>query len=455
MENVWSQGGKYVQQPRIYCRTPDRKLHLAGRRQLTGIHMTPEADGLWRWDSDYSLTFKPKKSWPAGQNYQVQFDQAIFPDQVILTNNSYSFTTEPLSVHVSEMEFFQDPNDVEKRGVTTTLDFNTPVEAQAIKEHLQFVLEELTDDSRPTDRKIIAKAENLSFELQLNEDGTRATVTTPIKTLPDKERFLKVVVQPGLMALAGGQPLAPGKPGELEQRVRIPSRFDYGRIEKIEMRIIKNDHYVPEQVLIVQSNVPVTNEELTRHLKLYQLPADKQPLIKGGNPVKSYAWTSAAEVTDDLLAKAPALQFTISPTAEPYSTLHSIRLDTDPGRWLYIRVTKGLPAKGDYVLSEDHNDTVMVPAYSKEVQILSDGALLSLSGDKKISVYSLGAQKLRFQVERVMNDDISHLVSQTHGRFDNPYFPLATNSGAEYHRAFQRRDGFAFSRYAQATILGL
>ena len=422
MENVRLQGGKYVQQPRIYCRTPDRKLHLSGRRQLTGIHMTPEADGLWRWAGDYTLTFKPKKSWPAGQAYQIQFDQAIFPDQVILTNNSYSFTTEPLSAHVANMEFFQDPNDVEKRGVTTTLDFNTPIEAQALKEHLQFVLEELTDDSRPTDRKIIASAANLSFELQLNEDGTRATVTTPIKTLPDKERFLKVVVQPGLMALAGGQPLTAGKPGELEQRVRIPSRFEYGRIEKIEMRIIKNDHYVPEQFLIVQSNVPVTNEELTRHLKLYQLPEDKQPLVKGGNPVKRYAWTSAAEVTDDLLAKAPALQFTINPTAEPYSTLHSIRLDTEPGRWLYVRVTKGLSAKGDYVLSEDRNDTVKVPAYSREVQVLSDGALLSLSGDKKISVYSLGAQKLRFQVERVMNDDISHLVSQTHGRFENPTF---------------------------------
>ena len=118
----------------------------------------------------------------------------------------------PLCVRVSNMEFFQDPNDVEKRGVTTTLDFNMPVEAQAVKEHLQFVLEELTDDASPTDRKIIARAEKLPFELQLNEDGTQATVTTPIKTLPDKERFLKVVVQPGLMALAGGQPLTAGKP---------------------------------------------------------------------------------------------------------------------------------------------------------------------------------------------------------------------------------------------------
>ncbi len=421
MENTWVKG-KNIQQPRVYCRTPDRKLHLAGRRQSTGIHMMPEVDGVWRWDTDYTLTFKPRKPWPAGQNYYVQFDHSIFPDQVTLTNDSYTFATAPLSVHVSGMEFFQDPNEVEKRGVTTVLDFNMPVEVQAVKEHLRFILEEMTDDAEATDRKVIAKAENLSFELQLDEDGKQATVTTPIKTLPDKERFLKVIVQPGLKTLAGGQPLTAGKPGELEQRVRIPSRFDYGRIEKIEMRTIINDHYAPEQVLIIQSNVPVTNEELAQHLKIYQLPADKQPLLKNEMPVKNYDWTSAAEVADDLLAKAPALQFTISPTAEPYSTLHSVKLDTEPGRWLYVRITKGASAKGGYILSQDHNDTVKAPAYSKKVRILSDGALLSMSGDQKISVYSLGARKLRFKVERVMNDDINHLVSQTSGRFDAPDF---------------------------------
>ena len=207
--------------------------------------------------------------------------------------------------------------------------------------------------------------------------------------------------------------------------------------------------------MIVQSNVPVTNEELTRHMKLYQLPADKQPLIKGEKPVKNYAWTSAAEVTDDLLAEAPALQFTISPTAEPYSTLHSIRLDTDPGRWLYARITKGLPAKGDYVLSEDYNSTVMVPAYSKEVRILSDGALLSLSGDKKISVYSLGAQKLRFQVERVMNDDISHLVKPNARPIRQSIFRQSHFTAQNITERFSEEMDLAFSRYAQTTILGL
>ncbi len=421
MENVWS-AGKVVQQPVTRCRTPDRKLHLAGRRQLTGVHMTPEVDGLWRWDNDYRLTFRPKKFWPTAQTYQVQFDQSIFPEAIELANTSMHFATQPLSAHVTEMEFLQDPNDVENRGVSTVLDFNAPVDAQTVRDHLRFTLEELTDGAKPTDRKIVAKSENLPFDVQFDQSGAKATVTTPIKTLPDKERFVKVAVLPGITASAGGQPLAAAKPGELEQRVRIPSKFEYATFEKIEMRIVKDDHYVPGQVLIVKSNVPVSVDELAQKIEIYLLPADKQPLTKEEKPVKDYAWTSASEVTDGVLAKASPIHFSVSAAVEPYATLHSIRLDVDPGRWVYVKVGKGLSAKGGYVLSADHVDTVLAPGYSKEVQILSDGALLSLSGDKKISVYSLGAQKLRFQVERVMNDAIAHLVSQTRGNFADPSF---------------------------------
>ena len=422
MQNVWS-SGRVVQQPVTHCLTPDRKLHLAGRRQLTGVQLTPDVEGLWRWDNDYRLTFKPRKLWPTGQTYQVRFDRSIFPEGIELANNSTQFATQPLGVHVTGMDFFQDPNDVEKRGVSTVLDFNAPVDAQSVKDHLRFSLEELTDDAKPTDRKVVVKADALPFDIQFDQSGAKATVTTPIKTMPDRERFVKVVVSPGVAALAGGRPLAAAaKPGEFEQRVRIPSRFEYAKIDQIEMRIVKNDHYVPEQVLIVSSNVPVSDEELARHLELDLLPADKPPLDAKDKPIKNYPWTSASEATDAVLAKATPIRFVVSPSAAPEAMLHSVKLETEPGRWIYAKVKKGLNAKGGYVLSTDHVDTVQAPAYGSEVKILSDGALLSVSGDKKISVYSLGAQKLRFQVERVMNDDISHLVSQTRGRFENPSF---------------------------------
>lgn len=420
--------GQYLKQPRVYCITPDRKLHLSGKRQNTGITMVPELAGEWRWSSDYSLVFKPKKPWPTAQNYQLKFDQAVFPDQVKLVNGNYSFVTESLIPQIPEMTFFQDHNDVEKRGVSTTIRFNSPVEADDLKQHLEFILEELTEEPKPNERKVIAKAENLPFDMKMNDSGTEAVITTPLKTLPDKERFLKVVIKPGIIAKAGGKPLTfvTNGPGRFEERVAIPSRFSYAKVDQIEARIVKNDHYEPEQLLIVNTNVPVTIEELNKHLKIYQLPKDKEAESSAYSPKKDYAWTSASEVTEELLKKAPEVKFTPLPTADNYSTLHSVKLDTAPGRWLYVRITSGLNAKGDYVLERDHNDTVSVPEYGKEVKLLSEGALLSLSGEKKVSVYSLGAKKIKYEIRRVITKDISHFISQSRGNFQNPEFE---NSG--------------------------
>ena len=408
----------------ITCSTPNRALHIAGQRQLTGIHMTPDAEGEWRWDSDYDLVFTPKKPWPVAQPYRVQFDAAVFPAPVKWFGGSYDFASDSLKPTIDSMEFFQDPIEVEKRGVSTTINFNTAVDAKDLKDHLQFTLQELTDAAKPGDRKVVGKEENMPFDLQLVDDGTTANVTVPLKTLPDKERFLKAVVSPGLMAKAGGKPLDK----VVDQRVRVPSRYDYASIDDIRLNIIKNDHFVPEQVLIVESNVPFTNAELAKHLKIYQLPKDKA--VGDDKTQKDYQWTSANEVTDDILARAPPVKFSINDANDDddATTLHSLKLDTDVGRWLYVRVGKGMVSKGDYVLSQDHNDTVNVPAYTKEVKILSDGALLSLSGEKKISVYSLGAQKLHVEIQRVINDDINNLVSQTNGSFEKPNF------GDEYRR---------------------
>ena len=66
------------------CDEPDRKLHLGGKRQLTGIAMTPDVHGEWRWDSDYRLVFSPAQPWVPGQDYNVVFDSSIFPSQVTL-----------------------------------------------------------------------------------------------------------------------------------------------------------------------------------------------------------------------------------------------------------------------------------------------------------------------------------------------------------------------------------
>ncbi len=188
------------------CTFPDRKLHISGKRQLTGITMTPPIEGEWRWDSDYRLTFTPAQPWAPGQNYNVKFAATVFPSNVILHSDSFTIHVAPLRASIGTIEFFQDPNESEKRGVTATIDFNTPVAADALKPHLSVKTEELTDAAKPEDRKIVSTSENLPFDLKMSDDRLRATVSVPVATMPDKERFMVLDISKGVIAVAAWRP---------------------------------------------------------------------------------------------------------------------------------------------------------------------------------------------------------------------------------------------------------
>ena len=413
---------RFCDPSRPYCPTPDRKLRMRGKRQKTGITITPAIEGEWRWSSDYTLTFRPKKPWPSAEHYNVTFDRNLYSPEITIQNPQISFTVKPIKAHLDSMVYFQDPNDIDKKGVTAEISFNTPVEEKSIKEHLEIVLEELTDESSPAKRTVVAAAQNMPFDFHLNPSKTRATVSIAIKSLPAKERFLKAIIKPGIVATSGGQPLQPGKPGELEERVLLPSVTSYAKIESVQAHIVKNQQFEPEQVLAVETNVPMSLEELKKQLTIKLLPKDKPASAANELPNKDYRWTSAAEVTDDILKSAAAVEFTLNPVEGDRSTLYSAKFKSEPGRWMYVRISHGLKCRGGYILGQDYNTTVQVPDYGKEARLLSEGALLALSGEKKVSVYALGVEKLEFDVGRVLLSDVNHLISQTSGSFSTPSF---------------------------------
>lgn len=419
--------GRTQREAHTNCITPDRKLNQRGRRVLSGIMMQPEMAGTWRWQSDYSLAFSPKQNWPNGQTYQVTFAPEVFPEQVKLSNANFAFSTAPLTLQIPEMNYFQDPTDVAQKGVTAKLHFSAPVGQEDVRRAVTVTLEELTDDAKPTEKKILATASNLPFEIKLDEAETTATVTIPLQTLPDKERSLRLNIAPGIVGKFGGLPLADNSQSRLQQRVQIASRFSYAKIGSMELRLIKNDKYEPEQVIIITTNVPVSGAELVKHLRLRQLPKDKAPVSEGALPSKDYAWRSTFEVDDKLYATLPEVKFTLNPTLDDYSTVHSVKLETEPQRWLFARVTKDMPGKGEFVFANVHDQTLQIPAYQREVKVLSDGALLALSGEKKVAVYALGVKQLRYRIHRVTTPNIAHFVSQSGGNFADPNFSGGLN----------------------------
>ena len=77
---------------------------------------------------------------------------------------------------------------------------------------------------------------------------------------------------------------------------------------------------------------------------------------------------------------------------------------------------------GGYLLGARDERIVKVPPFPSELRILSQGALLSMSGEKKVAVLVRDLPGVRVELARVLPGQLQHLVSQSSGNFDKPSF---------------------------------
>lgn len=106
------------------------------------------------------------------------------------------------------------------------------------------------------------------------------------------------------------------------------------------------------------------------------------------------------------------------------STMHSFKVNTISARSLLVKVNSGIKASGGLMLGSDYAQIVQIPENLREVKLMSDGSILSLSGEKVLPVYSLGIDKLYLEIDKINQQEINHLISQTnrYNSFGNPTF---------------------------------
>ena len=113
------------------------------------------------------------------------------------------------------------------------------------------------------------------------------------------------------------------------------------------------------------------------------------------------------------------------PSEKPQDRQHAFRVRVESEGELYVRVNKGVQAFGGFLLGEDYNAVVNVPALQREVQIEGQGGLLALNGERKLSIRSRGLSAIEYEIARVATTQINHLVSQTEGQFQHPHFQFS------------------------------
>ncbi|MDR3478302.1 MAG: alpha-2-macroglobulin [Gammaproteobacteria bacterium] len=386
-------------------------LKMVNKDVKEGITMTPVVKGTWNWETDSHLVFTPTEDWPAGQKYTIHFAKTVFANPKKLGSFNYSFTTLPFQVTVTDYHFYQDPTDATLRQAVATLNFNYPVDANSLERKIVLADEALKD------HQMNLAAKQYKFTLTYDEHKRTAYLHSESLPVTEVARYLDLKMDKGVKALFG-----PSKTTEeVTENLFIPDVNSYFKITKAAATIIRNEKDRPEQVLTIETTTGVQEGQLNKAIHVYLLP-NAYPATAREEAKPDYEWKNPGEVSPAILALSTPVDLQPIPSESDFSTLHSYQFKAGAPRFIYIKIDKGVKSFGDFKLTNDYLAVVKVPEYPKEIGFMHKGALLALTGEKKLSMIIRGLPAVKFKIARVLPGDINQLITQTKGDFNNPHF---------------------------------
>jgi len=386
-------------------------LNALDKEVTSGIEISPAIPGKWNWENDSRIYFTPDTDWPAEQKYTVTFSKDAFAAGAKMQSYSYSFTTQPFQAKISEFKFYQDPLDPKIHQAIATVEFNFPVDPKSFTENVALTLQSLKNGKQDSN------AHHFNVTIKYDANKRVAYIQSEPLALTDEPRYLILTLDKGIKSSTDSAQTS----ASVSNNLLIPDRFNYLKVSSAAASIVRNEQDRPEQVLTVETTLGVTESQLNKALHVYLLPQNF-PATKIEKEKENYEWQNPGEVTPSILGASTSLPLQAIPADRNYATLHSYKFNAKTPRFIYLKIDKGTQGFGDFVLSNDYVAVIKVPDYPKEIGFLHKGALLSLSSEKKFSVLVRGLPAVKFQIARVLPDNLNQLVTQTQGDFNNPYF---------------------------------
>ena len=384
-------------------------LALVGKDVSEGIAMNPGIAGHWHWQDDKTLEFRPDKEWPAGQEYRVKLEKSVTAPQIKLARRDFSFTGPAFTATLEKAEFYQDPLDPVLKKAVIQLRFSHPVDSKSLEKNITLSLKNRSED--------LKQAEDLSFAVTYDTLKLNAFIHSkplPVPRYDQQVNFtLTDKVQPEGSDAVNGTPLNTG--------ILVPGLYNGLAINDVQLTITPNQQtQQQDQVLIVNTSLRVHEQKMAENLEVWLLPRN-HPKYPQNDATTAYPW-SPDEVSADILKLSTRLPLQAVPAEHEFTETHGFRLQAEVGRQLFVKINKDIKSFGGYQLPKMEYRTLTVPEFPKELRILGDGSLLTLSGEKKIALMARDLPGVKVEVGRVLPDQLQNLISQSSGHFGHPDF---------------------------------
>jgi uncharacterized protein YfaS (alpha-2-macroglobulin family) len=378
----------------------------SGNDVSEGISISPAIEGVWHWNDDSNLSFTPKADWPIGTTYKVQFAKNFFPDHLKI-KRGYSFATQNFEPSLSEGEFYIDPENGKIKRILATLSANYPIDPDSLEKNVVI---------KPSMLAKSGSLENRQYQYSITYDKLKlnAYISSEPLGMPVESVTVNLTVRKGFKSSLGGKSAS----SDLSTSVTVPGSSDYIRIDETTHELVKTPDQRYDQVIVISSNGDIDTAELMKNLSAWVLPKDR-PDLPGLKGQKDAAWKSVDLVNDAVLKLSQPLALEPIPNEHTYCPVNSFRFKAPPGSYVYFKLKEGTRFYGDYLLKKAYQSVFRVKQYPKEVSILSDGAIVSLTGSKQIAMLTRDIGDVNLDIGRIRPDDINHLVSQSNGNLNS------------------------------------
>ena len=385
-------------------------LEMKDREVPAGkININPPIEGVWKWFGDDMLEFTTEQTWKVGGRYTVTFSGDLFPSHIKI-DNSFQFNIEDFSLKITEREFYIDPEDSAIKRVLFTVQTNYPVDTESLEKKIS-IEPQISADSGSL------KKQAYRFSMTYNDERTTAYIVSEPLGMPAKPVQMQLRIAEGIRDVKGE-----GSPSKRETAlVEIPGISGFVRVRDLFHELVMNDKQLYDQVLIMDTQGNVDPEELAKNITAWALPKDR-PELPGIREQKNHNWNSVSEMVPEVLALSRKVSLQALPNELRYSSTNSWKFEAEPEQYIYFKLNGGTRFYGGYVLDEPYERIIKVKNFPKELSILSQGSILSFSGDRRLAIMSRGINEVEYNIGRIRPDDVNHLVSQTSGDVSNINF---------------------------------
>ena len=379
------------------------RLDRVGNIVEAGVDMQPPMAGRWRFETDNHLVFEPTEDWPAGREYQVRLDADLFAPGIALASWQVAFRTPTFHAEVDSATFYQHPEQADERRVVFNLRFTHPVSRAELEKHIALTAQRDGDE------------EALAYHIEYGAHDRSAQLRSMPLSIPEHSYYATLAVSEGVLPALGD-----GAFDEtLQAQAQVPDRTSFFRVDDVKVVLVEDDAARDRQTAVFTFTDPVRSDAFAERIDAWLLPVDR---VSPSTTSRNHWWRSPREVSARILASAERLPVSANPTERNAAAVQSITFDVPEGRFVYLHIEPGLESVGGFLMSSPFDAVAHVPPYRKEASIAQDGAVLPLTGARRLTLSARGVAAIKVDIQQLLPDTVNHLASQTSGDIRDPWF---------------------------------